>query len=95
MGPKTDFIFKLLYQSVPIPRSVSKGFDVKPKIIKASSDRELFIRDNSGKVHEFQSWDIIMEENRFFQTDRHSRSFTEGFKYDIECYPFMKGTSAH
>ena len=48
MGPKTDFIFKFLYQPVPIPISVSKGFDVKPKIIEASNDKELLISDGSG-----------------------------------------------
>ena len=95
MVPKTDFIFKFLYQLVPIPRSVSKGFDEKTKIFEASNDRELLIRDDSGEVHEFQSWYIVMEEYRFFQTNRHSRSFAKSFKYNIKCCPFLKRTSAH
>ena len=69
MGPKVDFFFKFLYQLVPVPSSVSKWFDVEPKIVETSRDGELLIGDRSGEMQEVRDWNIVIEENIFFQTD--------------------------
>ena len=45
MGPKTDFFFKFLHQSVPIPGFITKGFDVEAEIAKAQCDGEIFKGD--------------------------------------------------